>query len=539
MTLTLLKSPPAVSLVGNDILFKVETDNQYLNYGSYAELIIRWTTGDSNGDSFTLAWGNKEIVFTCATTPDDSGLQYPAYTSGPVDDWVESLVPYFKANYLLSQDYTIVWQVSGSIIRIKSINNGTQYSFTLTPGTSNIIEYANTAGIDPVLRNFYQLVCRIWLQGSSDTLLGESRLDPDTDGYALFKIQEYLVNELTFHFEWPESSTTFLFKKSGIINRFYIEYAESYENEVKKLFSTEETVNYAILGGIDRKSESELNEADKTWWDQFLFQKDFLTNQPRELYVSKTQPVKLSCLVWESSVTSIKLIILVTYTDGLGTSITKTITAVQYDVFECILSVQKLGLESLSIKEIASYEVYITDQDDNRLSISRYFYIDSKYYENERIFIFQNSKGVADVVRFTGISEANVALERNSAVKINQEGFTWRNFEIEDYDNLEIQKFKINSGWLNDLAIRPKQYADYLREFYLSPKIYELVNNRLYPIRILSKKQQISQSDESLISMEFEAERAYTDKYFSQDENIHPGTGFESKFESEEYLNPK
>lgn len=539
MTLQLVKSPPAVSLVGNEILFKVNTDNQYSNYGSYAELIIRWTTGDSNGNSFTLAWGNHEIEFTCATTPDDSGLQYPVYTSGSVDNWVESLVPYFKANYLLSKDFTVVWQASGSIIRIKSFNKGSQYSFTLTPGTSNIIIYNNTAGIDPVTREFYSLNCRVWIPGTGIAdyiLLGEISLTPDADGNVLFKIQEYLNSQLSFGFEWPEEPTTFLFKKANAIAKYFIEYAEKFDNEGKKLFSTEGTETYTVLGGIDRIALAKLNEENKSWWDKFLFKKDFLTNQPRQLYISKTQPIKLSFLVWKSGITSIKLKTHITYLDGLSSTLVKSISASQYEAFECILSLLKLGIDA---DEVDNYEVWLTDQDDNRISISRYFYIDHVYRENERTFLFQNSLGSVEALRFSGVSETKVNLDRSSIAIINEESFTWRNFEIRNNFNIETQKFKFNSGWLNNLAVYPKQFADYLREFYLSRGIYELINNRLYPILITSKKQFIDESDESLTYVEFEAERAYTDKYFGQDENIHPSTGFESKFNQDEYLNQK
>ena len=543
MALTLVKSPATVSLAGNDILFKVNSDNQYSSAGTKANLGLAWATGDSNTDAFTLSWGNNELEFTCATTPDDSGLQYPPYVSGTVNAWAESIVPYIRANYQLSKDFIISWNNAFNVIQIQAYEKGADYSLTLNTGTSNVTEDSNAAGTDPVARDFYGIVCRVWLPGDGPedyVLIGEDNLVPDEDGNVLFKIQEYLNSQFSFDFEWPEGTITFLFKKENAFKKFFIEYAEKFEGLGKKLFSTETISTYVITGGLDHIALAKLNEEEKTWWDYYLERKDALTWQPREMIVNKFQPVKLTYLVWKSGVTAINLKVKIVYDDATTYTITKTSTAVQYDIFEAILSYQKLGLSSYSpSKTINYYEVWIQDQSGTRLSVSRYFYVDQYYRENETVFIFENSLGRADVVRFTGISEQNSDFERSTSERIPQEGFTWRDHQVGDYDSLEVQKININTGWMNELSKRPKQMADYLREFYLSKKIYQLVNNRLYPIRITGKSQFINKSDETLSFTEFEAERGYTDKYFSQDENIHPSIGWESKFESEEFLNPQ
>ena len=535
MTLSLIKSPAAVNPVGNDIEFKIHTNNRFSTIGTEGLIGLKWTAGDSAGDTFKLSWKNNEVVFTCADTPDDSGLQYKAYVSGSVDDWMESLVDDFKANYLISENYNIVWIPSQSNIQFISKKIGSEWVITLSDITgSNVTNYISSGGADSVLRDFYKIIARIWQKDTVNILLGEDRLTPDSYGYVSFKIQEYFENLFDFSFEWPEGSTNFLFKKTDRIARFFVEYAETYDNVVKKLFSTEETETHVILAGIDKIKTAQLNEENKSWWDSFLYKKDFLTYQPREMYVGLKQPVKLNFLVW-ADVTSIKLVVKIYFNDNTGNQIIKTFAASQFDIVECVLSPLKL-LSAFS--NIDYYEVYITDQNDNRISISRYFHIDDSYRENERTFIFKNSLGGPDVLRFVGISEVNTELQRNSFERLNTEGFTWKNFESQDFDISEIQKFKFNTGWMDDLSPTPAALADYLREFYLSDQVYELINNRLYPIKLTSKKALIGRSDETLISFEFEAERAYSDKYYGRDENIHPVTGFDSKFIEDEFLNP-
>ncbi len=101
MALTLITSPAEVNLSGNDIVFKVNTDNQYSTDGTEGYLGLIWSSGDSAADTFKLSWLNKEVVFICAATPDGSGTEYTAYTSGTVADWMELITDDLKANYLL------------------------------------------------------------------------------------------------------------------------------------------------------------------------------------------------------------------------------------------------------------------------------------------------------------------------------------------------------------------------------------------------------------------------------------------------------
>ena len=542
MALSLIKSPAAVNLAGNDIAFKINTDNQYSAEGVKAVIRLNWTSGDAAGDKFSLTWGENTVEFTAAASPDGSGTQYPSYVSGSVDLWEASVMLALQANYLLSRDFDISTPGLDGYIVLTAYEKGPDYTVVLDSDTSNVVEIYNKEGESTVVRDFYGIICKVIehtaFSFDPDNLLGEDRLTPDTDGNVTFKIQEYLKSLLTFDFEWPEPLDTFLFIKADAIKRFYIQYAETYDGIPKKLTRTFGTATYIMLGGVSQNAQAELNENETTWWDQFLYKKDWLTYQPREITVNKMQPVKLSLIVWKSGVTSVKLRVKVYFTDGTSSNLAaKTISASQYNIIECILSYQRLGLALLG-KEVNYYEAWAIDQDDNRLTLSRYFYPDQFYRPNERVFIFQNSLGCPEVVRFTGVTETEVEHDRSEYSLISPDGFTWRTHQVNNFDTVETEKIKFNSGYLNDLAKYPRQFADYLREFYLSPAIWELVNNRLYPVRITGKKQFVNNTDETLSYIEFEAERGYIDKYYTRDENIHPSQGFESKFESEKFLNP-
>jgi len=264
MTLSLVKSPAAVSLVGNDIPFKINTDNQFSAAGVKASISLNWASGDGAGDKFSLSWGETIVELTAAATPDGSGTQYPAYVSGTVGLWEAQVMAAMQTNYLLSTYFEISSPGLDGYIVLTAYAEGAEFTLTLDSDTSNVAEVVNTAGVDKTARDFYQLLCKVWdytaFSFDPDNLLGEDRLTPDESGNVIFKIQEYLKQLLSFDFEWPEPTDTFLFLKTNAIKRFYIQYAETYDGVPKKLFNTSGTVTQVILGGISRNAQAELNE---------------------------------------------------------------------------------------------------------------------------------------------------------------------------------------------------------------------------------------------------------------------------------------
>jgi len=136
--------------------------------------------------------------------------------------------------------------------------------------------------------------------------------------------------------------------------------------------------------------------------------------------------------------------------------------------------------------------------------------IDSRYRQYERYFVFRNSFGVYETLIMNGKGEKILGYDK--------ENITLNTFEDESMFNTpnlenniqETQRFKCNSGFVS------KEVIDWMREFLLSPERYEIIDTNRYRIRITSNKIQPFMKDGiNYYSMEIEYERAYQDKFYS------------------------
>jgi hypothetical protein len=509
MTLSLIKSPAAVSLVGNDILFKINTDNQYSAEGSKAVLLLDWSAGDSAGNGFTIAWGDFEIEFTAAVTPDESGLQYPSYVSGTLAAYKQSLINYLKANYVLSADFIIEYVTATSLIRFTAREIGTGYSLTPTVGTSHLTVSSNTAGTDPVVRDFYQILLRVWDSGPNlinPVLLGEDKLTPDEDGNVRFKIQEYLKPEITPDFTYPESNAS-LVNVMDMVKEFFIEYAETYDGDVKRLYTTIDDKVYAIGGKISIQKEAVLNELEMTFYDELIATKMFLSWHPKTKTIGKWQPEKLYFLMLEET-TSIWVFAEILYTDG--TSAQKTLysgSVDQYSMLEICCGHDIMNLQYG--KAVESYQVYV-NKHGSTISEIKEFIIDQDYKEYENVFIFLNSLGVYETLRTTGVLEKENEFEHT----LIEKGVTSGDLSYYEESSLESfmeETFKANSGWVT------KDVLDWTNDFMMSRDRYIIEDYQLFKIIVTSKKVFQHRSDEYLYSIEFEfkksAQAAYSNMF--------------------------
>jgi hypothetical protein len=134
----------------------------------------------------------------------------------------------------------------------------------------------------------------------------------------------------------------------------------------------------------------------------------------------------------------------------------------------------------------------------------------NKFYENERVFIFQNSYGKAyDVVRFTGKGSMDIDVDYSTSTSDTIGNYTSFNAPVSKFAASEVQKLKCNSGWIS------RETKDYLRELLLSKQVFEYKDKCLYPVVITNDKvKEFFTDDEHLYSIEIDYDRAYRDFFF-------------------------
>lgn len=517
MAITKNNTIPKDSLAHNPIELDLTTDNQFSVAGSKAVLVLDVAApiDEVVDHGFTIDWGDISIAFVSKAVPDDSGTQF-LNTAANAPAQIANIVAVFNINYYITRDHVITYDASSITLTAKE--KGTDYSFSmLVPITlTSLTVGSNTAGVDQVARSFFEILVQTLL--SDGTLLGQDVLTPDENGNAIFDVSVYLRAQLegSSAFKWTEDTSTFLIDRSASNILFYLQYAEKFDGVIQGITSTVDDATYALNGGYDSMEKARMFDEGSSFLEQINYTWQFLTQQPAEKIINFDQPEKLFYLVWKDDTTSIKLKVKIYYTDGTDTTITKATQAVsQYQVWECVVSPDKMELDLVTpAKTIDYYEIWIDDQDDDRVSKIQKYTIDREYYEHQRYLIFRNSFGEFDITRFTGIKTDN--LEHAREVDSYNPGDGWdQRFKAENIT--EQQSFAINTGWMLN-----KETLDWLRDLLISPEVYEIINNRLYPIIIQNTKTFKQRDKEDLFALAVEYIRAYTDQHYTRDATIYP-----------------
>jgi len=100
--LSVLKSPPLVSLTGNPVRFCLQSDNFLEQVGSKIFFVMQFTNYGSGfeNDWIEFRWNAKVVRFTCKPTPDDSGTQiFDNSGNSSTEDWFEK---FFKSISLIT-----------------------------------------------------------------------------------------------------------------------------------------------------------------------------------------------------------------------------------------------------------------------------------------------------------------------------------------------------------------------------------------------------------------------------------------------------
>ena len=102
--ITIQSTPPETLFAGNPALFGVHTNNLLPTPGAKCQFMLVVTQADTvAGHTISFLFSNKNVVFTTAAIPDDSGLQLPLGTaSGAYGTWAQSLYDCFLGNFYIS-----------------------------------------------------------------------------------------------------------------------------------------------------------------------------------------------------------------------------------------------------------------------------------------------------------------------------------------------------------------------------------------------------------------------------------------------------
>jgi hypothetical protein len=524
MSLTVSKYPPMISLAGNPMLFKIITDNLFSSAGvAYAGAL--YSTGTLlDGDTIVFTWGENSTTITFADTPSDTEIVSAAS--------LEQLRDGLNKNYLLSQDFHIY--VSGLNLHIVAREEGEDYDLDIDlSGTSALaIVGTPTAGVDAVMRTFYKLIGQAWKDsGSSATansFIREDKLTPiqtdDSDvNYGNFDIGDALTSEFERKMpSFPHSSYDCGRIVLGWLLSYFFRYGEEYASSgtyrvsQKAILSTEPM--YAINGEIPKWKRREFLAENDNFYDWLQLTSKFLTWHPGDKLTSETMQEKLFFLVWQNvSNVDINVRVHLHFTNPALDSILTAIKiedVSQFNIIEILSDYISLSLAtSVGTDTLVSYDVYL-ERDDNNTKISEEFtYVMDEYRYSEKKFIFKNSLGFWETLRCYGVSSTSVETSRNIASNSEPREFDENFSEKFTHQNSLTKKKTANTGWLSIAE------SEWIQDVLLSKEVFQIIENKLYPLVITNSETLLHQEDENLRSVTFEYESAWDETVYATEPN--------------------
>jgi hypothetical protein len=539
--LSIEKAPPRISLSGNDVVFKVKTDNQYSKVGTKHDCLDNFAPYSEAGSSFVLNWGNVFLTFVAAAEPDDSGLQYRSIPNGmATEHWVKDyLVDDIKKNYYVNRDFVVQYH-SGTKIRITARKEGYFYQI---PWMAIYTQTGNDAVIRPNHRIHLEVITP---EGEP---IGEDSLPTELDGSVSFNIAEYLRKATRKQFSYPENSQELIIARPELTTAFKVRIYESFGTPpVPQRVQTDDSVYYVLHGGISWLKQALINRNDVDWYSRLVNNRTFLSNQPVEKITDHYTTEKLYMMpCWLADANKqFKLVVKRYFNDGNTSEDTLKTIAYGDDIGmgedQTTRTVHEICVSAFTLHNnrvangvpdyftnVAKYEVWVINQANDRVTEIRSFIFDTQYHEFVRRFLYRNSKTALESLRCTGKQSGDDQYEMKSGVGVSDLAYTDLDREQIDLSISENRSFKINTGYLPG-----KAWENTFRDFAMSKERYIEGDSFLIPIRVTSNKMKQSPEDENLYALEFEYQYAFTDEHYSQ---ISAVSKFDKSFTDDFQLN--
>lgn len=510
--ITVQSTPPVVSLIGNPMRFRLSSDNHLETAGTLARFYIYFTSKGQPNDTITLLYGDVRITFTVKASPDPLANEISdGSADASLDDWIIRIAPEIASNYFISRD----WQVTTNAAQLHLTARVAGPAFNMSwirNWTDTLPQAISHDGVDAVYRTFYKLGCQLLIKtGFAFTQIAEDILPLDASGEAIFDLHELFADRIDPEFSWPESAANPFILRAGSVLEYRIRYFEQYGNPVTVQRFVESESFFAMYGAVSTLQLAKFNRGNATFLSDYQLSKRFLTWQPRTKTTDPGQPEKLFFLV-TGTYASIKLKMEVRYNNGSPAQTVTMATVLNpalYSIYEILCGLKVLKPTGYNSGIIDQYKIWLENSDSQKITEVRTYTVDNAWHENTRRFLFRNSLGGWDSLRLTGDQQLSNEYTRETVRKTRAQSFT--ELEFEDAINAveESRPAKVNTGWIS------KAEAGWLRDLFLSDKVYILDKTRVIPILITSTSFTESVDRDDLQSIEFEYRRSYPETAYT------------------------
>ncbi|WP_254561797.1 DUF5977 domain-containing protein [Dyadobacter diqingensis] len=255
---------------------------------------------------------------------------------------------------------------------------------------------------------------------------------------------------------------------------------------------------YAIKAGLANEDFYAYGDSFFKSWQSNA--KQFLTWQPNFKSIAPTQEEYLSFVLnFTPKPQTLKLRVQAYGADG---AISETVTAmslqnpVLYSVICCPVGASILKLPST----IAKYDVWLSNENNQRVSEVRTYLIDRTDQEFERSVLFVNSLGGWDTLRLTGQAQRNLKVSQNTAQteRPANAGVDFSELKIisieGEYD------LQVSTGFFKRDAIA---YLNYLDELLLSEEVFLVSSKGHRPLQLTTQSLTDQEDNQGLVARTF------------------------------------
>lgn len=242
---------------------------------------------------------------------------------------------------------------------------------------------------------------------------------------------------------------------------------------------TESLPNLVVWGGLDK-----FNYPDYDFFAEYPTHKKFMSWAPLTKQVDPLQPDYLNFWLYKSTSNELHLKVKAYYDDNTNqTATTASISPVAYGrLYQVPTGPANSGVKFIDPeKNVVKYDLWLEDQ-SGIISEVRTYVLDAFSIPDVRLFMFANSLGSFEVMRFYGAAEITNGFEREIIQKYLAPGYASITGEKAVHRATRIKKESYSSGYFKGLLA--KEWQDYMNDFMLSPYVYEIMGTTLRPVII-------------------------------------------------------
>lgn len=418
-------------------------------------------------------------------------------------------------NALAPGDYTIaVKDASGNVIAHNITILAGSVIFDKIWFSRNPITYPAAAAPGWGLLTNVRIYNDVQVDENTDgTYVSKLKVDlpPDADGNVVFYNREAFTDSLKAI--PPALNANTIVRLTDRIKLFKNNTAQLQDDQVDPPGATTASLPHlVVLGGISKFAWATID-----YFGNYLpTHKKFMSWAPVTKPVDKSQEDYLNYFVFTLTTTTLKVQIKAYFDDGTNeTAIVATLAGVVYGrIYQIPAGPANTGAALINpAKTLIRYELSLLDQANVICSEVRTYVLDTISHPRKRLFMFLNSLGGYEVLRFTGVATKSAVISKTEVAKFLAYNYNALDGEFEMNDVSLRESTNLSTGYIKQADALA--WVEYMEDFLTSRRVFDVTDGQRRPIQIKPATFAIAQDQNYEYFVRFTADGAYEDENYT------------------------